>query len=95
MSKKLNKDISTVVADGESTFFHTIFDYAALFVALINSPFTSLHNLFNFSFFSLGPGLVFVVYPEAISTMYGSVFFSILFFVMLITLGLDSTVGSV
>ncbi|XP_017494709.1 PREDICTED: sodium-dependent serotonin transporter-like, partial [Rhagoletis zephyria] len=48
MSKKLNKDISTVVADG--------------------------------------PGLVFVVYPEAISTMYGSVFFSILFFVMLITL---------
>lgn len=54
MSKKLNKEISSVVADG--------------------------------------PGLVFIVYPEAISTMYGSVYFSILFFVMLITLGLDSTV---
>lgn len=55
MSKKLNKEISSVVADG--------------------------------------PGLVFIVYPEAISTMYGSVYFSILFFVMLITLGLDSTFG--
>lgn len=41
-----------------------------------------------------GPGLVFIVYPEAISSMYGSVFFSILFFVMLITLGLDSTVSA-
>ncbi|CAG2161746.1 unnamed protein product [Oppiella nova] len=40
-----------------------------------------------------GPGLVFIVYPEAIATMHGSVFWSILFFVMLITLGLDSTFG--
>ncbi|RWS26665.1 sodium-dependent serotonin transporter-like protein [Leptotrombidium deliense] len=40
-----------------------------------------------------GPGLVFIVYPEAIATMQGSVFWSILFFVMLITLGLDSTFG--
>ncbi|RWS07147.1 sodium-dependent serotonin transporter-like protein, partial [Dinothrombium tinctorium] len=42
---------------------------------------------------NLGPGLVFIVYPEAIATMQGSVFWSILFFVMLITLGLDSTFG--
>ncbi|XP_037564623.2 sodium-dependent serotonin transporter [Dermacentor silvarum] len=41
-----------------------------------------------------GPGLVFIVYPEAIATMKGSVFWSILFFLMLITLGLDSTVCS-
>ena len=41
----------------------------------------------------LGPGLVFIVYPEAIATMHGSVFWSILFFIMLITLGLDSTVN--
>uniref|UniRef100_T1J2K8 Transporter n=1 Tax=Strigamia maritima TaxID=126957 RepID=T1J2K8_STRMM len=55
-------------------------------------------------FFSLGPGfgtllalsspgLVFIVYPEAIATMDGSVFWSITFFFMLITLGLDSTFG--
>ncbi|KAL8591588.1 hypothetical protein ACOMHN_055555 [Nucella lapillus] len=40
-----------------------------------------------------GPGLVFVVYAEAISTLSGSVFWSIIFFLMLITLGLDSTFG--
>ncbi|XP_052132702.1 sodium-dependent serotonin transporter-like, partial [Frankliniella occidentalis] len=40
-----------------------------------------------------GPGLVFIVYPEAIATMKGSFFWSIIFFVMLITLGLDSTFG--
>lgn len=34
-----------------------------------------------------GPGLVFIVYPEAISMMSGSVFWSIIFFIMLITLG--------
>lgn len=42
--------------------------------------------LFFCSFFS-GPGLVFIVYPEAIATMTGSVFWSIIFFLMLITLG--------
>lgn len=40
-----------------------------------------------------GPGLVFIVYPEAISLMSGSTFWSIIFFLMLITLGLDSTFG--
>lgn len=40
-----------------------------------------------------GPGLVFIVYPEAIANMTGSVFWSIIFFLMLITLGLDSTFG--
>lgn len=40
-----------------------------------------------------GPGLVFIVYPEAISLMAGSTFWSIIFFLMLITLGLDSTFG--
>lgn len=40
-----------------------------------------------------GPGLVFVVYPEAIATMDFSAFWAIVFFLMLITLGLDSTFG--
>ncbi|XP_070572803.1 sodium-dependent serotonin transporter-like [Ptychodera flava] len=40
-----------------------------------------------------GPGLVFVVYPEAIAAMPGSTFWAIIFFFMLITLGLDSTFG--
>ncbi|KAG1672550.1 Sodium-dependent dopamine transporter [Nymphon striatum] len=38
-------------------------------------------------------GLVFVVYPEAISTMPGATFWAIIFFLMLITLGLDSSFG--
>ena len=59
-------------------------------VAFINFDLTLSYLTFAFL---KGPGLVFIVYPEAIATMYGSVFFSILFFVMLITLGLDSTVS--
>ena len=39
-----------------------------------------------------GPGLVFIVYPEAIATLPGAPFFSVMFFLMLLTLGLDSSV---
>uniref|UniRef100_F6XTN6 Transporter n=1 Tax=Ciona intestinalis TaxID=7719 RepID=F6XTN6_CIOIN len=40
-----------------------------------------------------GVGLLFVVYGQALTTFSGSVFFSIIFFLMIITLGLDSSFG--
>uniref|UniRef100_A0A7M4F1L8 Transporter n=1 Tax=Crocodylus porosus TaxID=8502 RepID=A0A7M4F1L8_CROPO len=40
-----------------------------------------------------GPSLLFITYPEAIANMMGSTFFAIIFFLMVITLGLDSTFG--
>lgn len=42
-----------------------------------------------------GPGLVFIVYPAAIATMPGSTFWALIFFMMLLTLGLDSSVCSI
>uniref|UniRef100_A0A8C4Q3T2 Transporter n=1 Tax=Eptatretus burgeri TaxID=7764 RepID=A0A8C4Q3T2_EPTBU len=41
----------------------------------------------------MGPSLLFITYPEAIATMQGSNIWAIIFFLMVITLGLDSTFG--
>ncbi|XP_061449644.1 sodium-dependent noradrenaline transporter [Rhineura floridana] len=40
-----------------------------------------------------GAGLVFIIYPEAISTLKGSTFWAVVFFIMLLSLGIDSSMG--
>ncbi|KAF6779570.1 hypothetical protein AHF37_00745 [Paragonimus kellicotti] len=55
---------------------------------------TNVHCPVNFKLtLPTCPGLVFIAYPEAIATLKGSTFWAIIFMLMLITLGLDSTFG--
>ncbi|XP_047236465.1 sodium- and chloride-dependent GABA transporter ine isoform X3 [Girardinichthys multiradiatus] len=53
------------------------------------------HNLPVDNIATDGPGLVFVVYPEVLSTMPGFQLWAPLFFIMLLCLGLDSQFGNV
>jgi SNF family Na+-dependent transporter len=45
------------------------------------------------SFIEEGSGLVYIVYPEIIATFKGAPIFAAIFFIMLITLGIDSAFG--
>lgn len=48
----------------------------------------------HLSVFPLGPSLLFIIYAEAIANMPAATFFAIIFFLMIIMLGLDSTVST-
>ncbi|GAA53643.1 sodium-dependent dopamine transporter, partial [Clonorchis sinensis] len=88
--------------------FHNNVYRDALVVATINSLTSMLSGFVVFSMLGYmankrsvlvsdviqdDPVLVFSVYPEALATLPGSVFWSIVFFLMLLTLGLDSSFG--
>lgn len=56
-------------------------------------PHGSTNRSLCFSTLTPGPSLLFITYAEAIANMPASTFFAIIFFLMLLTLGLDSTVS--
>ena len=82
------KDAIVTSAVNSATSFLSGF---VIFSVLGYMAFKSKKNIKDVSL--QGPGMVFVIYPEAIATMPGAPFWAVIFFLMLLTLGLDSSVN--
>ena len=76
-------DIDNVVSQGKKIVIKASVGKAQ--IGLILQEFIHFHNVVL-----AGPGLVFSVYPEAIATMKFAPVWAILFFLMLLSLGIDS-----
>lgn len=79
MAHVQNKSISEVGTEGSTAVQDSCPLFFFFTIALTLCVFT-------------GPGLVFIVYPEAIAMMTGSVMWAIIFFLLLITLGISTTI---
>ncbi|MBN3322922.1 SC6A3 protein, partial [Atractosteus spatula] len=104
----LYSEVSFIFVLNEMHFFTTNCCGDAIITSSINSLTSFFSGFVIFSFLGYmsqkhkvaldevatdGPGLVFIIYPEAIATLPGSSVWAVIFFIMLLTLGIDSAMG--